>query len=76
MTTLYDEIRELQEEVQRLQCALHFWLPGVPATGPDAYVERIAHDAYLLIGWEPEGDVEKTAEELGWITLQVHPKGD
>lgn len=72
MTTLYDEIRELQAEVQRLQRALNFWLPVVPAHGPEVLADRIGHDAGLLVGYEPDGDHERdqqTAEELGWIRL-------
>lgn len=72
MTSAYDDIRELQEEVQRLQRALNFWLPSVPQDGPEEIADRIAHDAHLLIGYEPDGDDPidaKDAEQLGWIRL-------
>lgn len=76
MTTLYDEVRELQEEVQRLQKALNFWLPSVPADGPEEIADRIAHDAILLLGHEPEGGPEQDAETRGWVRLQFSISGD
>jgi hypothetical protein len=63
------DIRELEAEVQRLQCALSFWHPGVPANGPESVYERAAHDAFLLCGYD--GPVEPGACELGWITLNT-----
>ena len=61
-----DEIIRLRREVQRLQRALHFWLPGVGGAG--AMNERIAEDAGLLHGLALPA--EPTAEQLGWIKLQ------
>ncbi len=74
MTSLYDEIRELQGEVQRLQKALAFWLPSVPVNSPKEFLDRIANDAQLLVGHEPEED-ESDAETQGWIRLQVPQQG-
>lgn len=68
MTTAYDDLRESQEEVQRLQRALAFWLPSVPTDGAQQVIDRITHDAFLLTGYEPEED-EPDAETLGWIEL-------
>jgi len=61
--------QELLEQIERLQRALHFWLPSVPDNGPEPICERIGDDAHLLAGLT-EAD-EQDAEELGWITL--HP---
>lgn len=61
-----DEIMRLRREVQRLQRALYFWLPGVGEAG--AMNERIAEDAGLLYGLALPA--EPTAEQLGWIKLQ------
>lgn len=69
MTSAYDDLRESQQEVQRLQRALAFWLPGVPVDGDERIIDRIAHDAFLLTGYEPEED-EQDAEERGWVKLQ------
>lgn len=72
MTSIYDEIRDLQDEVQRLQRALNFWLPSVPQEGPEEIADRISHDASLLVGYETDGDDPidaKDAEQLGWIIL-------
>jgi hypothetical protein len=68
MTTLFDEIRELQEEIKRFQVALRFWLPCVPADGPEEIASRIGDDALLLVGLEDVPD-ERSAEERGWIRL-------
>ena len=59
-----------------LQEALNFWLPCV--SGMDSKcAERIATDAGLLAGYD--GDIEETAEAIGWITLtantQLTPSG-
>lgn len=61
-----DEIMRLRREVQRLQRALYFWLPGVGVAA--AMNERIAEDAGLLYGLALPA--EPTAEQLGWIKLQ------
>ena len=55
---------ELEAEIQRLQRALAFWLPHVPASD-SARATRCGDDAMLLFGLE--GDVVPGAEELGWI---------
>ena len=60
----------LQQEVNRLQRALAFWLPKMPSSVPmcERYGERIGNDSFLLAGYN--GPDEKSAEELGWINLQ------
>lgn len=62
-------IDELEEKIRQLQCALNFWLPSIPDIGevPKEVIDRLFDDAYLLTGYE--GDIVKTAEELGWISL-------
>lgn len=64
------EITANEAEIQRLQCALAFWLPCVPADYPEgAVADRICNDSFLLGGYE--GDfTAKSAEDLGWIRLQ------
>jgi hypothetical protein len=62
-----DRIRELEAEIQGLQRALSFWHPGVRANGTAVFVERAAHDAWLLAGYE--GENEPGAAELGWIEV-------
>jgi hypothetical protein len=57
---------ELAAEVKRLHDALCFWLPQNRAGLPDAMSERIAADAYLLVGYDDMPD-KQSAEELGWI---------
>lgn len=64
------DVQELFDEIQRLQKALNFWLPSVPVNGPQEVVNRIAHDAHLLAGYnELEVPEEQDAEQLGWIKL-------
>jgi hypothetical protein len=59
--------RELEAEVERLQIALDFWLPNIPATGPEKLIKRMTHDAWLLAGLD--GEKRQTAEDLGWAKL-------
>lgn len=76
---VFCERDELRAEVQRLQRALHFWLPGVPASGPEEIAQRCGDDAMLLVGYDPTDPVELDAEARGWIKLQEspgHPTGD
>lgn len=64
---------QLRSDIQRLQRALQFWLPGVPADD-DEIAERVGNDAMLLVGYQ--GDDDGCAESLGWIhlrTLSTHP---
>lgn len=63
-----ERIASLEAEVQRLQGALSFWLPGVPVDLPDVLADRVAFDAVLLTGYE--GEIESSAEDLGWLALQ------
>lgn len=58
-------LEELGAEIAHLQEALAFWLPNVPAESSEVS-NRIANDAYLLCGY---GGEEKSAQELGWISL-------
>lgn len=59
----------LEAEVQELQRALYFWLPGMPlGEMPEAMRERLAHDIDLLVGYL--GPSELDAETLGWIELK------
>lgn len=69
---LNDENVELRAEVQRLQRALHFWLPGVPANDPEI-AERASSDAFLLVGFDPRHPVELDAEArgLGHVTIST-----
>lgn len=59
-------VAEDRAEIQKLQKALFFWLPNVPAMD-GAVGDRIADDAWLLAGYE--GDSVQSAEQLGWIKL-------
>lgn len=62
------EYVELEERYQRVLAALHFWLPHVPADGPEHIAERVGNDAMLLVDFDAE-TAEPDAESLGWITL-------
>ena len=53
-----------QQEINRLQEALFFWLPSVSEDGTDRD-ERAARDSYLLAGYK--GDLTDTAESRGWL---------
>lgn len=59
-------IAELEEQAQKLQRALAFWMPHVPSEDTERG-KRIGDDTYLLIGYE--GEMEADAEERGWIKL-------
>lgn len=64
------DVADLYEEIQNLQCALSFWLPCVPEhVTNEEFVDRIHHDANLLAGYE--GPIVKDAEDLGWISVTV-----
>lgn len=52
--------------IQKLQRALAFWLPSVPAEPKDVS-ERAGDDAMLLRGYD--GKSERSAEELEWLRL-------
>ena len=64
--SLIPERDELRDEIKKLQKALSFWHPGVPANDSEC-AERCANDAYLLAGYD--GDSEPSARELGWIEM-------
>lgn len=66
LPALLKENAELRAEIERLQKALAFWMPGVPA-GDKQIAERAGNDAWLLAGLDGN---EPSAEELGWITLR------
>lgn len=57
---------ECLEEIRKLQRALAFWMPMVPAAAFPA-ADRLAEDSFLLAGYQ--GDFEKDAEALGWVQL-------
>jgi len=59
------DIEERDDLIFRLQRALHFWLPSVQGGGQ--MEERLANDAYLLIGYD--GPLNESAEQLGWIMV-------
>jgi hypothetical protein len=59
-------IAELEQQVARLQIALAFWLPSVPAVD-HPIAERLCNDANLLCGLD--ADIVPDAETLGWVTL-------
>jgi hypothetical protein len=61
------------QEIERLQRALNFWLPGMPAQIDETteLAQRLGDDIYLLAGHE--GGLEASAEERGWITLSAQP---
>lgn len=54
----------LEDEIQRLQQALAFWLPSAPPEH-SPFADRVEHDAWLLAGYG--GELERSAEELGWL---------
>lgn len=60
-------IAELEAEITRLQIALNFWLPGVPADDPEI-ADRAGDDAMLLAGLDTPAVPD--AEDLGWIKLR------
>jgi len=61
---------ELRRQVQRLQIALNFWMPGVPVDDPEI-AKRAAEDAHLLAGLDVPN--ERSAEEIGWLALRQPP---
>ena len=69
-----EERDELRAEVKRLQRALHFWLPHVPAKGSHEVLTRVGDDAMLLACYDPTEPVELDAEARGWIVLNVEAK--
>jgi hypothetical protein len=69
-----EEIEQLRAEVERLQRALRFWLPHVPAKGSHEILIRTGDDAMLLTGYDPTAPVELDAEARGWITLNAEPQ--
>lgn len=63
---LCDQAQSMAGEIARLQEALFFWLPNVPALDGECG-DRIAHDAALLAGYD--GLIDDSAEQRGWIRL-------
>jgi chromosome segregation ATPase len=61
-------------EIQRLQRALNFWLPKMPAGDDDTseLFQRLGDDIALLVGYD--GEMEAEAEERGWVTLNAQPQ--
>jgi hypothetical protein len=64
-------LNEQAAEIDRLQRALAFWLPGVP-NDDSAAGKRCGDDAMLLVGFN--GVFEPSAEDLGWIKLSQPEK--
>ncbi len=63
------------QEIQRLQKALNFWLPGISSEElPPDLQQRLEDDIYKLAGYQ--GPMEDTAENRGWITLNAEPHSD
>lgn len=61
------------QEIQRLQRALNFWLPGMPDRDlPPELETRLGDDIALLVGYD--GEMEPEAEQRGWITLNAEPQ--
>src|ERR1039457_3131272 len=61
-----DHETEYMAEIQRLQRALCFWLPHMPAEPPTPHIdEKLESAIWLLAGYN--GPIEAGAEELGWI---------
>lgn len=67
-----ERLNEAYAEIMRLQNALAFWLPTVPPFDHPAH-QRVANDAFLLIGLDGDLPDPKSAQELGWITLAATP---
>lgn len=66
---LAGEMAENLREIERLQVALAFWLPHVPAVGPEDIAQRLGDDALLLRGLNAAMGL--SAEELGWVRLAL-----
>lgn len=66
------ELDELGEQCCRLQNALAFYMPNVPEIDHPLH-KRIAHDAYLLFGYDGNSGEEPSAQELGFISLNAQP---
>jgi hypothetical protein len=62
-------LNEQAAEIERLQRALAFWLPGVPSSG-SGRATRCGNDAMLLVGYPKGMELEPGAEDLGWITFR------
>lgn len=74
MNEILKENAKQDQEIQRLQQALNFWLPCIPEGTPadeNPVLTRIGRDAMLLVGYD--GEPEPDAAQLGWIRLQLHP---
>lgn len=66
-----DSIQELQAaieakdaEIERLQCVLSFWMPGVDLRLDDATRELAAHDAEMLAGYAGQIDRKCWGDEI------------
>ena len=68
---LLAEVDDLHVRIERLQRALHFWHPGVPADDGEI-ADRAGDDAMLLVGWDPT-EAEPDARTRGWISLRSAP---
>jgi hypothetical protein len=63
-------VKYFEGRIEDLQRALAFWLPDKKARPSIELEDRVLHDLLLLIGMNDENP-EKTAEELGWIHVEV-----
>lgn len=69
-------LRDAHDFIGKLQVALSFWMPGVPAELSPLH-DRIADDAYLLGPWyADESWSSPGAEQLGWIKVCVPDSSD
>lgn len=67
------DLDALGEQCNRLQDALAFYMPDVPDADHPLHA-RIAHDAFLLCGYDGSDSVEPSAHELGLISLAAPVK--
>jgi hypothetical protein len=66
-------LNEQAAEIQRLQQALAFWLPHMPAEPLPPYIdERLESAIWMLTGYN--GPIEEGAEHLGWIKACFEPE--
>jgi hypothetical protein len=66
-------LNEQAAEIQRLQQALAFWLPHMPAEPLPPYIdERLESAIWMLAGYN--GPIEEGAEHLGWIKACFEPE--
>lgn len=67
MRGLRERLAESDSEIQNLQVALAFWLPGVPSDDEEI-AKRAGDDSFLLCG--SDATILPCANQLGWLTLR------